>query len=71
MKSLEMTDLVQEIGLLIDDWHFTECPHDETGPIYKSCNDCPHFKMCKCLEELSQIKTKMYNSKGCLENDTI
>lgn len=63
-QSLEMTDLVQEIGLLIEDWHFTKCLHDETGSIYKNCKDCPNFKLCNCLLDLSQIKTKMYNSNG-------
>ena len=33
-----MVELVQEIEMLIDDWHFTKCPYDETGPLYKSCN---------------------------------
>ena len=61
---LEMAELVEEIDLLIDDWHFTKCPHDETGLIYKQCKGCPHIKLCKCLLQLSSIKTEMYNSNG-------
>lgn len=48
-QRLEMVELVQEIEMLIDDWHFTKCPYDETGPLYKSCKGCPHIKLCKCL----------------------
>lgn len=48
-QALEMPDLVQEIEMLIDDWHFVKCPHDEAGPIYKDCKGCPHIKLCKCL----------------------
>lgn len=68
-QKLEMPELVQEIGLLIDDWHFTKCPRDKTGPIYKNCTGCPHTKLCKCLLQLSTIKIKMYNSNGELRND--
>ena len=57
-ERLEMSDLVQEIGLLIDDWHFTKCPG------YEGCDECPHAKLCQCLLEVSKIKTKMYNSEG-------
>ena len=67
-QKLVIAELVQEIGLLIDDWHFTKCPHD-ISPIYKDCYNCPHFKLCKCLLELSSIKGKMYNSNGELKND--
>lgn len=66
-KQLEMSELVQEIGLLIDDWYFTECPQGKTDLICKDCMNCPHFKLCKCLLQLSTIKTKMYNSNGELK----
>ena len=46
--------------MLIDDWHFTKCPHDEAGPIYKEC---------KCLMQLSYIKCEMYKSNGELKNE--
>lgn len=39
-QALEMPELVQEIEMLIDDWHFVKCPHDEAGPIYKECKGC-------------------------------
>ena len=26
-QALEMPELVQEIEMLIDDWHFVKCPH--------------------------------------------
>jgi len=55
-----MVELVQEIEMLIDDWHFTKCPHDEAGPIYKEC---------KCLMQLSYIKCEMYKSNGELKNE--
>lgn len=61
---LEIEELVQEIQMLIDDWHFTKCPHDETGYIYDKCNGCPHIKLCKSLLEVSLIKAEMYNSNG-------
>lgn len=35
-QRLEMPELVQEIEMLIDDWHFTKCPHDEAGPFIKN-----------------------------------
>lgn len=66
-QSFVMPDLVQEIGLLLDDWYCTKCPNDETGLICKDCMNCPHFKLCKCLLQLSTIKTKMYNSNGELK----
>lgn len=53
-QALEMSELVQEIEMLIDDWHFVKCPHDEAGPIYKECKGCPH------------IKYGMYKSNGDL-----
>lgn len=56
-QKLELSELVQEIEMLIDDWHFTKCPHNETGPIYKNCKGCPH------------IKYAMYKSNGELKND--
>lgn len=59
-QRLEMVELVQEIEMLIDDWHFTKCPYDETGPLYKSCKGCPHIKLCKC---------EMYKSNGELKNE--
>ena len=37
-QALEMPELVQEIEMLIDDWHFVKCPHDGAWPIYKECN---------------------------------
>lgn len=64
MQSFEMIDLVHDIGLLIDAWHFTKCPHDESGPLYKDCINCQHFKLCSCLLQLSTIKREMYNSNG-------
>lgn len=66
-QRLEMVELVQEIEMLIDDWHFTKCPYDETGPLYKSCKGCPHNKLCKCLLQLSYIKCEMYKSNGELK----
>lgn len=30
-QRLEILELLQEIDMLIDDWHFTKCPHDEAG----------------------------------------
>lgn len=63
-QALEMPELVQEIEMLIDDWHFVKCPHDEAGLIYKECKGCPHIKLCKCLLQLSDIKYGMYNSNG-------
>lgn len=35
-QRLEMVELVQEIEMLIDDWHFTKCPYDETGRFTKA-----------------------------------
>lgn len=32
-KALELPKLVQEIEMVIDDWYFTKCPHNE---MYKS-----------------------------------
>lgn len=55
---LEMADLVQEIQMLIDDWHFTKCPG-----LWK-CDECPHYKLCKCLLDLSDINVEKYNSNG-------
>lgn len=66
-QRLEMPELVQEIEMLIDDWHFTKCPHDEAGPIYKECKGCSRIKLCKCLMQLSYIKCKMYKSNGELK----
>ena len=68
-QRLEMVELVQEIEMLIDDGHFTKCPYDETGPLYKSCKGCPHIKLCKCLMQLSYIKCEMYKSNGELKNE--
>lgn len=65
-QRLEMKELVQEIQMLIDDWHFTKCPHDETGPIYNKCNGCPHIKLCKSLLQVSLISDEMYKSNGDL-----
>lgn len=67
-QRFEMAELVQEIGMLIDDWHFTKCPHDEAGPLYKHCKGCPHIRMCRSLLNLSSI-AKMYDSNGDLRND--
>ena len=61
---LEMAELVKKMEMIIDDWHFTKCPHNEAGPIYKDCSGCPHYKLCKCLLDLSLIKAKMYKSNG-------
>lgn len=69
LQWLEMAELVQEIEMLIDDWHFTKCPHNESGLIYKSCKGCPHIKLCKCLMQLSYIKCEMYKSNGELKNE--
>lgn len=33
MKRLQMQELVQEIQMIIDDWHRTKCPNS-----YISCN---------------------------------
>lgn len=33
MKRLQMQELVQEIQMLIDDWHRTKCPNG-----YTTCN---------------------------------
>ena len=63
-QRLELTELVQEIEMVIDDWHCTKCPHNGSQPIHRECNGCPHYKLCKCLLELSQIKYRMYNSNG-------
>lgn len=68
-QKLELSELVQEIEMLIDDWHFARCPHNETGPIYKNCKGCPHIILCKCLLQLSDIKYAMYKSNGELKND--
>lgn len=68
-QRLEMVELVQEIEMLIDDWHFTKCPYDESGPLYKSCKGCPHIKLCKCLMQLSYIKCEKYKSNGELKNE--
>ena len=46
--------------MLIDDWHFTKCPG-----LWK-CDECPHYKLCKCLLDLSDIKVGKYNSNGDL-----
>ena len=69
MKRLQMQELVQEIDLLLDDWHCTKCPKDELVPLFKDCKNCPHFKLCKCLLQLLTIKAKMYNSNGELKYD--
>lgn len=63
-QRLEIEELVQEIQMLIDDWHFTKCPYDETGPIYDKCKGCPHIKLCRILMQVSLISTEMYNSNG-------
>nr|DAG65149.1 MAG TPA: hypothetical protein [Caudoviricetes sp.] len=63
-QRLEMTELVQEIEMLIDDWHFTKCPHDEAGPKYAACKGCPNIKLCRCLLNLSLIKVQLYDSNG-------
>lgn len=65
-QALEMPELVQEIEMLIDDWHFAKCPHDGAWPIYKECKGCPHIKLCKCLLQLSDIRYGMYKSNGDL-----
>lgn len=57
-ERLEMADLVQEIQMLIDDWHFTKCPG-----LWK-CDKCTHYKLCKCLLDLSDINVEKYNSNG-------
>lgn len=62
MKRLQMQELVQEIQMIIDDWHRTKCPNS-----YTSCNkSCPHYKLCSSLLGLSQIKVQYYDSKGDL-----
>lgn len=62
MKRLQMQELVQEIQLLIDDWHRTQCPNRY---ISFSCNkSCPHYKLCSSLLGLSQIKVQYYDSNG-------
>lgn len=60
MKYLQMHELVQEIQMLIADWHRTKCPSD-----YPSCNkSCPHHKLCSALLLLSQVKVEYYGSNG-------
>lgn len=62
MKRLQMQELVQEIQMIIDDWHRTKCPNS-----YTSCNkSCPHYKLCSSLLGLSQIKVEYYDSNGDL-----
>nr|DAK73643.1 MAG TPA: hypothetical protein [Caudoviricetes sp.] len=65
-QRIEMPELVQEIQMLIDDWHFAKCPHDETGPIYDKCKGCPHIKLCKSLLQVALISGEMYKSNGDL-----
>lgn len=61
MKRLQMQELVQEIQMIIDDWHRTMCPNSHIF----SCNkSCPHYKLCSSLFDLSQIKVQYYDSKG-------
>ena len=62
-QRLEIPELVQEIDMLIDDWHFTKCPGRW------KCKECPHNKLCNCLMQLSYIKFTMYNSNGELKNE--
>lgn len=66
VQRFEMAELVQEIAMLIDDWHYTKCPHDEAGPIYTKCMGCPHIKLCKALLQLSSIQVEVYDSFGDL-----
>lgn len=55
-----MQELVQEIQMIIDDWHIAKCPNS-----YTSCNrSCPHYKLCSALLEVPQIKVQYYDSKG-------
>jgi hypothetical protein len=54
-QTLEMPELVQEIELLLEDWHFTKCDR------------CEHYKLCKCLLQLSDIKYGLYKSNGELK----
>lgn len=60
-QTLEMSELVQEIELLLDDWHFTKCPG------HRKCEECEHYKLCKCLMDLSSIRIEKYNSNGELK----
>lgn len=64
MKSLEMTDLVQEIGLLIDDWHFTECPHDETGRFINIVMIVHILKCANVWKSFHKLKQKCITVKG-------
>lgn len=41
-QTLEMSELVQEIELLLDDWHFTKCPG------HRKCEECEYYKLYKC-----------------------
>lgn len=60
MKRLRMYDIVQEVQLLIEDWHCTKCPDE-----YTECNKgCPHYKLCSALLTLSNIKVQNYDSNG-------
>ena len=56
-----MPELVQEIELLLEDWHFTKC----SG--HRKCDRCEHYKLCKCLLQLSDIKYGLYKSNGELK----
>ena len=59
-QRFEMVELVQEIQMIIDDWHRTKCPNS-----YISCEKtCPHYKLCSSLLALSQIKVQYYDSNG-------
>lgn len=63
MKSLQMHELVQEIEMVIDDWHKTKCPIE----YYMKCNkDCAHYSLCSCLLQLSNIKVENYDGNGDL-----
>lgn len=64
LQRLEMPELVQEIEMLIDEWHYTKCPHDKAGPIYTKCMGCPHIKLCIALLQLSSIEVENYDSFG-------
>ena len=64
-QRFEMVELVQEIQMIIDDWHRTKCPKS-----YISCEKtCPHYKLCSSLLVLSQIKVQYYDSNGELKNE--
>nr|DAJ55357.1 MAG TPA: hypothetical protein [Caudoviricetes sp.] len=65
-QRLEILELLQEIDMLIDDWHFTKCPHDEAGSIYIKCQGCPNIELCRCLLKLSLIKLELSSTYGDL-----